>query len=34
MVTISDDASRELTAVLGSDEYKGKGLYVNFMGYG
>jgi hypothetical protein len=34
MVNISDSASRELNAVLGLEQYQGKGLFVNFMGYG
>lgn|GEM_PF-4502790 len=34
MVNISDSASRELSAVLGSEQYQGKGLFVNFMGFG
>lgn len=34
MVNISESASRELGTVLDSDQYKGKGLFVNFMGFG
>lgn len=34
MVSISDMASQELQKVLQSDQAKGKGLFVSFMGYG
>jgi hypothetical protein len=34
MVNVSESASRELSTVLESEQYKGKGLFVNFMGYG
>ena len=34
MVTISDLAGQELNKVLQSDNAQGKGLFVNFMGFG
>lgn len=34
MVNISESASRELSTVLGSEQYKDKSLYVSFMGFG
>ncbi len=34
MVTISEAAGLELNKVLQGDQAKGKGLFVNFMGYG
>jgi len=34
MISISGIASRELQGVLEAETYKGKSLFVNFMGYG
>ncbi len=34
MIQISDSAGLELEKVLDSEGAKGKGLFVNFMGFG
>lgn len=34
MVDISNSASLELTKVLEAEQHQGKGLFVNFMGFG
>ena len=34
MVNVSESASRELSAVLESELYKDKSLFVSFMGFG
>jgi Fe-S cluster assembly iron-binding protein IscA len=34
MVEISDPASREINKVLQMEQHKGKGLFINFMGFG
>ncbi len=34
MISISEIASRELQGVLEAETYRGKSLFVSFMGYG